>query len=186
VFLDRDGTLIRDVHYLTSIDQIDVLPGVVDGLRLLRESFLLFVVTNQSGVARGLIDERYLGEVHDLMFARFASANVPLDGLYYCPHLPEGAVAEYSLVCDCRKPKPGMVARAAQDWALDLPASYLIGDRPLDARAGASAGVRPVLVGDAAGAEGTPVMPTFLDAAKWVLAQSGAQAAPAPVERNAR
>ncbi len=178
VFLDRDGTLIRNRHYGCDPDAIELLEGVSEGLGLLKMSgFLLVVVTNQSGVARGFFTERCLNEMHRRLGDRLEKLGAGIDGWYYCPHHPEGVVPEYAVACDCRKPLPGMVLRAAVDLGIDLSASWLIGDILDDVEAGRRAGTRTVLLD--VGTEGEPDRPertpeyvasSFMQAVEYILA----------------
>ena len=148
VFLDRDGVIIEDVHFLTSPAQIRVLPGVSDALGTLQGQFSIIVVTNQSGVARGLLSKEDLQVIHEELARRLAAKGAVVDAVYYCPHLPEATIDDYRLECECRKPKPGMLLQAQEDWGIDLARSYVIGDRARDIHAGIEAGVRSILVGD--------------------------------------
>jgi D-glycero-D-manno-heptose 1,7-bisphosphate phosphatase len=152
VFLDRDGVLIEDREVLTRPDEIRVLPGVAEGLRRLKAAgFALIVITNQAVVARGRITEEQLGEIHAEMRRLLERAGAPpLDAIYYCPHHPEAALPEYRTACQCRKPRPGLILRAAVERDLDLPRSVLVGDRITDIIAGQRAGCRTVLVESAA------------------------------------
>lgn len=143
IFLDRDGTLNRDVHFLTRPDDLEILPGVAAALRKLQERYLLIVVTNQSGMARGYLDEATLLEIHTKMWEQLPF----IDAFYFCPHLPESPLPQYAQECDCRKPKHGMLTRAAAEWQIDLSASYTVGDRVRDVEAGQAAGVRPIFIG---------------------------------------
>jgi len=149
VFLDRDGTIIADVGYLTDVEQIRILPGVPQALAALkRAGFLLVVVTNQSAVARGWLTEERLAEVHEALQQQLVEAGgPPLDAFYHCPHLPEGTVAEYARECDCRKPAPGLLIRAAAQQGVDLQRSCMVGDSERDVEAGRRAGCFTVLVG---------------------------------------
>jgi D-glycero-D-manno-heptose 1,7-bisphosphate phosphatase len=147
VFLDRDGTIIREVNYLTSADQIELLPGAADALHLLREAGLLcVVVTNQSAVARGMLTMAQLDRIHAELRRRLRQQQADVDAIYVCPHLPEGTVPEYAIECDCRKPAPGLLLRAAQDLDIDLHASILIGDSLRDVEAGKRAGCKTILL----------------------------------------
>jgi D-glycero-D-manno-heptose 1,7-bisphosphate phosphatase len=141
MFLDRDGVLVEDVHYLRRAADLRLLPGVVPALRLLQEHFFLIVVTNQSGIARGLLTEADLLDIHNALVRTLALEGVILDVLYYCPHLPEASVRLYRQVCSCRKPAPGMVTQARQDWNIALDDSFMVGDSLRDVQAGAAAGV---------------------------------------------
>jgi D-glycero-D-manno-heptose 1,7-bisphosphate phosphatase len=133
VFVDRDGTLISDVGYLSRKEQLEILPGVPEALRSLKEiGFKLVMITNQSGIARGLLTEADLDEIHEELCRRLSKRGVVLDGIYYCPHHPQVGGDGYRIVCDCRKPKPGMVNKAAEDLGLDLRSSYVVGDQATD------------------------------------------------------
>ncbi|HLN86750.1 MAG TPA: HAD-IIIA family hydrolase, partial [Candidatus Limnocylindrales bacterium] len=116
IFLDRDGTVIREINYLSRIAQIEVLPGVAPALRLLRgHGFKLVIVTNQSVVARGGLSEAGLQQIHAEIINRLAQEGATLDGVYYCPHHPTEGLGDYRIICDCRKPKTGMIRRAGED-----------------------------------------------------------------------
>jgi len=147
VFLDRDGTLIRNHHYGCNPNEIELLEGVPKGLRLLkRAGYYLVLVTNQSGIARGFFTEGQLAAMHRRLGAVLEEQGVGIDGWYYCPHHPDGVVPEYSVTCDCRKPRPGLLLRAAEELGIDLRASYLIGDAISDMEAGVVVGCRTILV----------------------------------------
>jgi len=148
VFLDRDGTLIEDVDYLTEPGQIRILPGVPAALRRLKEAgFLLIVVTNQSAVARGMLTEAKLTAVHAELNGRLAAEGAAVDAFYYCPHLPDGVVERYARACDCRKPAAGLLRRAAAEWHVDPARSYAVGDSERDVEAGRAAGCFSILLG---------------------------------------
>jgi D-glycero-D-manno-heptose 1,7-bisphosphate phosphatase len=147
VFLDRDGTLIEDPGYVRVPGQVLLLPGVAEALRDLRAAgFVLVVVTNQSGVARGYLDEIALAAIHDRMRELLAAGGARLDGLYYCPYHPDGTVEAYRKDSDWAKPGSGMLLQAATDLGLDLRRSWMIGDSPRDIQAGRGAGCRTVLL----------------------------------------
>lgn len=147
VFLDKDGTLIEDVPYNVRPELIRLMPGSVAGLRRLHAAdYLLLVISNQSGVARGLFREEALGPVEARLRQLLAAEGVPLAGFYYCPHHPTGSVAEYAIACTCRKPEPGMVLRAAREHGIELAASWLVGDILNDVEAGRRAGCRTILL----------------------------------------
>ena len=155
VFLDRDGTIIEDVGYLRRLDQIALFPWSVDAIRCLNRAGLAVVVTtNQAGVARGLFTEAFVDETHRELTKRLEAGGARIDAYYYCPHHPtKGTVAEYSKACDCRKPGPGMVDRAARDLGLDPVRSFVVGDKWLDVGMARAAGARGILVRTGAGAE---------------------------------
>jgi len=139
-FIDRDGTINLERHYLSDPDQLELLPGVVEGLRMLRESgFALVVVTNQSGIARGYFDRNRLAQIHARLTDMLADYDVTLDGIYICPHGPDDG-------CSCRKPLPGMAQQAATELGLDLSRSVMIGDKMADIGFGHAIGARSVLV----------------------------------------
>jgi len=137
VFLDRDGTLIEERGYLSRLDGIRFFPWSVDAVRLLnRAGFAVVVLTNQSGVARGYFDEAFVRETHRVLGERIGAGGGRIDAFYYCPHYPDGTVEAYRRRCECRKPKPGMVLRAAADLSIDLARSFAVGDRWSDVEAG--------------------------------------------------
>lgn len=148
IFLDKDGTLVRDVPYNADPSKIVLEEGAASGLRRLAEAGYHFVVvSNQSGVARGLFKEEALQAVADRLDQVLAeSAGVTLDGFYYCPHHPQGNVAEYAVECDCRKPQPGMLIKAAQALGIDLRKAWMVGDILDDVEAGKRAGCRAILI----------------------------------------
>jgi D-glycero-D-manno-heptose 1,7-bisphosphate phosphatase len=148
VFLDRDGTLIEDVDYLTRLEQLRVLPAVPQALaRLCGAGLRLVVVTNQSAVARGWLTEQQLRRIHAELGRRLAARGAPIEAFYYCPHLPGAPVERYAVACPCRKPEPGLILRAARELGLDLGRSYAVGDSERDVEAGRRAGCRTVRIG---------------------------------------
>lgn len=147
VFLDKDGTLIVDVPFNVDPGLIGLAPRSRDGLRLLKDAgYRFFVISNQSGVARGYYSESQLGPVEERMRELLLDIGIRLDGFYYCPHHPEGVMEGYSFDCRCRKPEPGMLLRAAAEHGLDLSSSWLLGDILHDVEAGRKAGMTTVLV----------------------------------------
>lgn len=142
-FLDRDGVLNVDHGYVGHVEQFEWLPGVPQALRRLqRAGYALVVVTNQSGIARGLYTESDLARLTQHMRAELTTHGVTLDALYYCPHHPEAGVIDYRQACDCRKPRPGMITRAIDELRLDAARSCLFGDNARDIAAGRAAGIR--------------------------------------------
>ncbi len=132
VFLDRDGVLIPDVHYLSDLKLVELYPDVPTGLKRLRASgFKLIVVTNQSGVARGFFTEEFVRQAYDEINRLLEKSMIQLDCLYYCPHHPQGK-KPYDIVCNCRKPAPGMIRQAVGDHNIDTSLSYMIGDKMSD------------------------------------------------------
>ncbi len=180
VFFDKDGTLVENVPYNVDTSAIRFSPGAATCLRLLhQEGFRLFVVSNQSGVARGFHTEEALGPVARKLTHMCLEAGVPLDGFYYCPHHPEGTVGRYAKICACRKPAPGLVTRAAGEHGIDLTSSWLVGDILDDVEAGRRAGCRTILINNGGETEwqlSEERMPDFLagdlvEAALFILAR---------------
>ena len=154
VFLDRDGTLNVDVGYLHAIDQLELFPWTADALRLLkRAGYLLVVVSNQAGIAQGMIAPGFVEQAHAEMLRRVREAGGDLDALYFCPHHPRGAIKELATDCRCRKPLPGMIDDAARDLGIDVANSWMIGDKWLDVQLGHAAGARSILVRTGWGAD---------------------------------
>jgi D-glycero-D-manno-heptose 1,7-bisphosphate phosphatase len=147
VFIDRDGTLIDDVGYLTDPSDLTLLPGAELAIKSLRQAgFRIVVVTNQSGVARGLLSETQLEDVHAHLRQQLAEKGAMLDAIYYCPYHPDGTVPKYTRQSDLRKPAPGMLTKAAEELDLDLSGSWMIGDSARDIGAGQQAGCRTILI----------------------------------------
>lgn len=147
VFLDRDGTLVHPRHYPSRPADLCLYDGIGPGLRdLQRAGFQLVVITNQAGVARGYFTEADLERMHEHLARELEQLGVRLDAIYYCPHHPAGAIPELAVHCDCRKPQPGMLLRAATDLDLDLQSSWFVGDILDDIEAGNRAGCRTILV----------------------------------------
>lgn len=182
VFLDRDGTLIHEVGYLDRLERLELFPWSLDAVRLLsRAGFRVVVITNQAGVARGFFDEGFVREVHEYLAERVRESGAEVPAFYHCPHHPEAITEAYRQICECRKPAPGMLRRAAGEHALDLSRSYLVGDRWSDMGAAHAAGVRAIMVRSGYGAaellrprpDLTPVhvADTLIDATTWILRQ---------------
>jgi D-glycero-D-manno-heptose 1,7-bisphosphate phosphatase len=169
-FLDRDKTIIDDPGYLSDPDLVAALPGALDGLALLRErGWMLVLISNQAGVGRGLISPEAAARVHDRFVELLAERGIALDGAYYCPHAPWDG-------CDCRKPQPGMLLRAARELRIDLARSVMIGDKLADVAAGRRAGCRTVRIaaGGPSGDEAPDEVPDYrapnlLAAAHWIV-----------------
>ncbi len=146
VFFDRDGTLNVDKNYLHRIEDFEWLGDAPQAIRWANEhDYLVIVITNQSGVARGFFTEEDVRRLHDWMNEDLTRFNAHIDAFYYCPHLPQGTVKDYAVECSCRKPKPGLIERACVDFDIDRGASLLVGDAPRDIQCAEAAGVRGVL-----------------------------------------
>lgn len=174
VFLDRDGTMIEDVDYLTEVEQIRILPGVPAALRRLREAgYLLLVVTNQSAVARGMLTEAKLADIHAELNRRLAADGAEVDAFYYCPHLPDGVVEGYARVCDCRKPAAGLFRRAAREWGVETERSYAVGDSERDVQAGRAAGCFSIRLGAGPSQAASATAPDLAAAVGVILGRHG-------------
>ncbi|WP_026659367.1 HAD-IIIA family hydrolase [Butyrivibrio sp. AC2005] len=152
VFLDRDGTINKYVGFLRDIDEFELLPGVSKAIRKINESgYLVIVVTNQPVIARGEVTYEELNEIHNKMETLLGQDGAYLDAIYYCPHHPdsgyEGEVKELKIHCECRKPKPGMLLKAAEDYNISLSESFMVGDGENDIIAGATAGCKSIRIG---------------------------------------
>jgi D-glycero-D-manno-heptose 1,7-bisphosphate phosphatase len=158
LFLDRDGTLVHPRHYPSRPEDLCLYEGVGPALRRLQAAgFRLVVITNQSGIARGYFDEAALARMHTYLADQLARFDVRLDGVYHCPHHPQGTIPALAVACECRKPQPGMLLRAAADLAIDLRRSWFIGDILDDVEAGNRAGCQTILVD--LGTESPPAQP---------------------------
>jgi len=147
IFLDRDGTLCEEVGYVNHLSRSRLLPGSLEAIRMINQAGLLAVVTtNQSGVARGYFSQDLVEAVHAQLLSTISSEGARLDAIYYCPHHPSEGSPPWRAVCECRKPRPGMILRAAREHGIDLAGSYVVGDSVVDIEAGAAAGLPGVLV----------------------------------------
>ena len=184
VLLDRDGTIVREIEYLARPEQLELLPGAVEGMRRLRAAgYRLAIVTNQAGVARGYYTERDVRAVHARLREMLGAQGVDVDAVYYCPHHP-GVPGPYRRDCPCRKPGTGMYERAARELGLDLARSVVVGDKVTDLLPGIRLGCRTVLVrtgygqslleqGALEGVAVDYVADDLLDAADWILESKG-------------
>ena len=179
-FLDRDGTLNEDVGYLDRLERLTLFPWSLDAIRLLRRAgYAVVVVTNQAGVARGMVDEAFVESARQFIQRRLGAIGEQLDGHYYCPHEPNAPVEAYRRECDCRKPKPGLIRQAAHDLELDVARSVVVGDKWSDIGLARATGARGVLVrtGYGRSQELSPpsdlgadaVVDTLMHAVSWVL-----------------
>ncbi|KZB53753.1 D-glycero-alpha-D-manno-heptose-1,7-bisphosphate 7-phosphatase [Thalassospira xiamenensis] len=173
VFLDRDGVVNEEVHYLSKIDDLALIPGTASAIKQLNDAGIpVVIVTNQSAVARGYLSEEGLRDLHEAMIAMLSRAGASVQGIYYSPYHPDG-IEEYRRDSECRKPGPAMILAAAEDFAISLPDSVLIGDRINDIRAGRAAGTHAVIVRTGHGAKET----TWLEAAEADFIADDLQAA---------
>lgn len=157
VFLDRDDTLIEDPGYLADPAGVHLLPGAAHAVKALAAGgYKIVVVTNQSGIARGLLSEETLQAIHDELRRQLAEHGAALDAIYYCPFHPEGVVERYAVESDLRKPRPGMLLQAAREMDLDLKACWMVGDSYRDVEAGQRAGCRTILLRTPHGETPTP------------------------------
>jgi D-glycero-D-manno-heptose 1,7-bisphosphate phosphatase len=147
IFLDKDGTLITDVPYNVNPDLIDLEKTALEAIKLMKEQrFLLVVISNQSGVAKGYFKEEELVTVWNRISALLQKHGLSLDAFYYCPHEPKGTIEQYAILCDCRKPLPGLILKAAAELKIDLAQSWMIGDILNDVEAGNRAGCGSILI----------------------------------------
>ena len=144
-FLDRDGVLNADLGYAHRTDQLEWIPGAQEAVRLLNEAgYYVFVISNQSGVARGYFDESSVKSFHAQMQADLSAHGAHIDAFYYCPHHPEGTIKSLAVQCRCRKPGPGMLEQAAVEWPIDTKTSFLIGDKDEDVAAATAFNIRGI------------------------------------------
>jgi D-glycero-D-manno-heptose 1,7-bisphosphate phosphatase len=147
VFIDRDGTISEEVGYVNHVSRYRVFPFAAEAVRTLNEAgWLAALVTNQAGVARGYFAEELIGRVHQVLAAELERGGARLDAVYYCPHHPTVGEPPYRLDCDCRKPRPGLILRAAEELGLDLARCWMVGDRHSDVELARAAGVRSAFV----------------------------------------
>ena len=185
VFLDRDGTMIRDVGYLSRREDVEWYAWTLDSIRLLnRAGFLVCVTTNQGGIGLGFYDESFLRALHEEMGALVTAAGARVDGWYYCPHHPRAIVDRLRVTCECRKPQPGMIRQAEQEHGIDLSRSYVVGDKIADVGLATAVGAKAILVKTGYGeaelqrhAGSIPgaahVAESLLEATSWILSDAG-------------
>lgn len=147
VFLDRDGTVLEEAGYLDRLERLVFFPFAIDAIRLLnRAGYAVVVITNQSGVGRGMYEESFVIRAHQVVDEHVRAGGGRIHGYYYCPHHPLAEIERYRKDCDCRKPGPGMLRQAATELDLDLSRSFAVGDKWTDVQAGTSAGAKGILV----------------------------------------
>ncbi len=148
VFLDRDGTINVEKHYLYKIEDFEFIPGVIDGLKMLQDAgFLLVIITNQSGIGRGYYTEQEYYKLMDYMCIELKKNGINIAGSYYCPHLKDASVEKYRIDCECRKPKLGLFTQAIQELDIDIDRSFAIGDKIRDLEICFNTNCRGFLVG---------------------------------------
>jgi D-glycero-D-manno-heptose 1,7-bisphosphate phosphatase len=184
IFIDRDGTLNDEAGYINETAQFRLFDFSAEAVRLINDAnWLAIVATNQSGIARGVFTEDFLRQLHSQMESSLLEKGARLDAIYYCPHHPEFGEPRYRRDCDCRKPRPGMIERAARDFDLELKECFVVGDSYRDIETGHFAGARGVMVMTGHGREeylrqheSWPRPPehiavNLLEAVKWILSR---------------
>lgn len=147
IFMDRDGTISEEVGYINHVSRFQLLPKTIEAIRLINQSdFKAIVITNQAGVARGYFPEELVHKVHTKMNLLLNQGGAYLDKIYYCPHHPQVGPDKYRLDCNCRKPKPGMLQKAAEEFEIDFSQSYVIGDKYTEIVVGHEVGAKSILV----------------------------------------
>ena len=189
VFLDRDGTINEEIAYLYRLEDLIILPGVPEAIRLLREhGFRIVVVTNQAGIARGYYTEKEMHLLHEYLNEQLRKENAWIDHFYYCPHHPVHGIGAYKKQCHCRKPDIGMFEMAEREYDIDKTCSYMVGDKQIAVLAGHNYGIKGILVGTGYGME---IMEqcrqrgeepfydfyaeTLMDAAKFIIRKGSGQ-----------
>lgn len=184
IFIDRDGTLNEEVGYITEMSQFRLFGFAAESIKMINDSgWYAVLITNQAGIARGHHSEEFLRRLHAQMELSLLRDGARLDAIYYCPHHPEFGAPPYRQDCNCRKPKPGLIEKAAKDFSLDLNNCYIIGDRMSDIETGHTAGTRSVMVMTGYGREEYPdairqrppdhAAENLLEAVRWILENRG-------------
>ena len=180
VFLDRDGTLLEEAGYLDRLERLVFFPFAIDAVRLLnRGGFAVVIITNQSGVGRGMYEESFVIRAHQVMEERVEAGGARIDGYYYCPHHPGAELEKYRRDCDCRKPRAGMLREAAADLDLDLSRSFTVGDKWTDVEVAGGVGAKGILVRTGygrsselmprSGVQPVAILDDLISAAGWIL-----------------
>ena len=177
VFLDRDGTINEEVGYMDSLEKLKIIPEAFEAIRLINQNGMkAVVITNQSGVARGLFSEEFVQTVHAIIQEQLKARKAFIEAFYHCPHHPTEGQGVYLQACNCRKPAPGLLFKAADEMEIDLGRSYMIGDMPKDIEAAKRAGAKGILVRTGYGQEhrAFDVEPDYiagniLEAVRWIL-----------------
>lgn len=153
-FLDRDGTINEEVNFVKSVEELKLIPGAAQAIQRMNALGLnTFILSNQSGIARGLFTVEELNNINAKLLNLLITQNAKIDSIYYCPHHPEGTIKEFSVECDCRKPKTGMILRAEKEFNIDIEKSFVIGDMMRDLECGLNAGMKKILVLTGKGSE---------------------------------
>jgi len=182
IFLDRDGTINEQMGYINHISRFRILPGVPEAIKLLNDdNYLVIVVTNQSGIARGYFPLELVNAIHSFMEDSIKKEGAHIDAIFFCPHYPRSKVVEYAITCDCRKPKTGMIKQALDRFDIDLENSFMIGDHFTDLEFAHNGNIKSIMVKTGYGlGEVDHILPDFdykpvhvsedlLDAVKWIL-----------------
>jgi len=178
VFLDRDGTINREINFVKRVDDFILLEGAGEAIHILnQENFLVIVLTNQSGVARGFFSEKTLQDIHEEMRKQLASLGAKIDGLYYCPHHPTEGQDRYLKRCSCRKPQSGLFLKALEDFQLDPKQCYAVGDKPRDLIPARELGCKTVYLNEnpstsaikSLGFRPQRKCATLLEASRWIV-----------------
>ncbi|MFP4054389.1 MAG: D-glycero-beta-D-manno-heptose 1,7-bisphosphate 7-phosphatase [Phycisphaerae bacterium] len=195
VFLDRDGTINEDTGYVSSPDEVKLLPGVELAIKSLAQAgYLIVVVTNQSGIARGMFTEQTLESIHQRLTEMLQDKGARIDSYYCCPYLADGAVEQYAVDSDLRKPRPGMLLNAAEEMDIDLSRSWMVGDSARDVEAGQRAGCRTIRLrhpgtldrnATSESAQADYVVRNLVDAARVIIREENRAAAPTVAEPGA-
>lgn len=184
VFLDRDGTINLDKGYFCKPEEFEFEEGSIEAIRLLNQAgYKVLVISNQAGIAMGHFSEAQVDELHRWVKAELAKQGAHIDAFYYCPHHAKLGIGKYKTACDCRKPSPGLLLKAAGEWNIDLKKSYMIGDHNSDVKAGHGAGVTSIFVRTGHGsheeefvASEVPKAANLYEAVtKYILGSSGRQ-----------
>lgn len=147
VFLDRDGTINLDKGYFYRPEEFEFEQGSIEAIRMLNQAgYRVFVISNQAGIALGHFSEEQVDKLHTWLIGELANHGASIDGFYYCPHHAKLGIGHYKMSCECRKPSPGLLLKAAKEWDIDLEQSYMIGDHNSDIEAGHAAGVKSIFV----------------------------------------
>ena len=147
IFLDRDGTINEERGYINHPSRLILQPGAIEAVKLINEmGFLAIIITNQAGIARGYYTLDTLNKIHNKLIGEMTDGGAKIDALYFCPHHPDGIIEKYAIKCECRKPKPGMINQALEEFSIDMANSYMVGDRYKDVLFGNKLNLKTILV----------------------------------------